>query len=368
MSDGIGERPVRSRRAARGSAGAGRPRAGGPARAIGCAVAGVVVVALAAAVAGAVWWTLYRAEAAVPAGRKVEVTVPKGASGAEVGRILARQGVVANSTMFGWRARELAASSRLKPGAYEFVTGSDYDAVIRALEAGPTIVYDTLTIPEGWTIDQIAARVEAKTGIPADEFRTIASTRGKDFDFPFLAGTSSLQGYLFPKTYQVRRGSTAEQVVRMMLAQYGKETEGLDMAYSASKHLTPRDVLIIASIIEREASLSKDRPLVASVIYNRLAKRMRLQLDSTILYVIGNRTKLLLGDLKTQSPYNTYLHAGLPPGPICNPGLSSIEAAANPASTKYLYYIMDHKDGSQSFSVTYDEFLALKARARLGLR
>lgn len=376
MTDSNGS-PTARPRGARRATQAPRARAGAPApgrrrplRAVGCAVAGVVVLALVAAIAGAVWWTFYRAESDVPPGRVVEVEVPKGASGGEVGRLLAEKGVVRNATMFGIRARSLNASGKLKPGVYELTTGSDYDAVIRLLEAGPTIVYHTLTIPEGWTIDQIAARVQEKTGISASEFSTIASTRARDFDFPFLTGekSASLQGYLFPKTYQVREGSTAEQVIRLMLAQYGRETAGIDMSYARSRNLTPRDVLIIASIIEREASVAQDRPLVASVIYNRLKAGMRLQLDSTVMYILGNRNKLYTKDLKVESPYNTYLHAGLPPGPIANPGIVAIDAAAAPARTSYLYYIMDHKDGSQSFAATYEQFLKLKAAARSGLK
>lgn len=339
-------------------------------RRAGCCIAAVIVLVLAVVAGGAVWWTLYRAESDVPAGRTMQVQVPKGASSAEVGRLLAAKGVVANSTMFVLRARSLDASSRLKPGVYDLKTGSGYDGVIRALQAGPTIVYYSVAIPEGWTIDGIAARVEEKTGVTASEFSRLAGSGSKEFGFPFLAGnpTHSLEGYLFPKTYQVRKGTSARDIIRMMLTQYGKEISSVDYSYARSRGLTEHDVLTIASIIEREASVAKDRPLVASVIYNRLKKKMRLQLDSTVMYVIGNREKLFLNDLKVESPYNTYLHAGLPPGPIANPGLASLRAAAQPAESGYLYYIMDHKDGSQSFAVTYEDFLRLKTRARKGLQ
>ena len=267
-----------------------------------------------------------------------------------------------------------SASSRsggsLKPGVYDLKTGSDYDDVINALQKGPTVVYYTLAIPEGWTIDRIAARVEQKTGVSAAEFSRLARSGAKEFDFPFLADnpTDSLEGYLFPKTYQVRKGTSAHDIIQMMLTQYGREISTVDYAYARSRNLTEHDVLTIASIIEREASLAKDRPLVASVIYNRLRMKMRLQLDSTVMYVIGNRAKLFVKDLKVESPYNTYLHAGLPPGPIASPGLASIRAAAQPAKTGYLYYIMDHKDGSQSFTTTYAEFLVLKTQAKKGLK
>lgn len=339
-------------------------------RRLGCLTAGGVIVAVLATVAGAAWWTLYRAEASVDPGRTVRVEIARGASTAAVGRALAEKGVVANATMFGLQVRSEGAASNLKPGVYEFTTGSDYASVISALQAGPTIVYHSLAIPEGWTIPQVARRVQDKTGISAAEFERIAATRASDFDFAFLEGASggSLEGYLFPKTYRVRQGSTAADVIRMMLAQYERETTGLDLSYAKSRNLTPRDVLIVASIIEREARVPTDRPLVASVVYNRLKRRMRLEMCATVQYVLGGKPKLSYADLKVDSPYNTYEHAGLPPGPICSPGLASIRAAASPASTKYLYYVLTGKDGSHSFTGDYDTFLRLKVQAAKGLK
>ena len=330
-------------------------------------IAGLVVV-LAAAVA--VWWVLFRPVSPQTAGRAVTVVVPKGSSSDAVATMLADDGVVASPTMFRLRAAMLGAIDSLKAGTYDLKTGSSYDAVIARLQAGPSVTYFTLTIPEGWTITQIAQRVEAKTGIPSSDFTALATTGRSKFDFPFLAQdqTSSLEGYLFPKTYLVKKGTTADALIRMMLVQYGEETSSLDLSYARSKNLTLRDVTIIASIIEHEVSLDKDRPLVASVIYNRLKAHMRLQLDSTVEYVVGGKPRLSLQDLKTPSPYNTYLHQGLPPGPIDNPGLASLRAAAMPANTAYLYYVLTRKDGSQSFAVTYQQFLALKAQAKKGLR
>ena len=330
----------------------------------------LVGLALVAAAAVGVWWVLFRPVSSVESGRAVTVVVPKGASSDAVAALLVAKGVVSNPTMFRIRAYSLGAIGSLKAGTYELKTGSDYDGVIRRLESGPLVVYANVTIPEGWTIEQIAKRVEAKTGISASEFTSLATTGRSKFDFAFLSEdhTSSLEGYLFPKTYVVRKGSTATDLIRMMLTQYGAETSALDLTYAHSKNLTLRDVTTIASIIEHEVSLDKDRPLVASVIYNRLHSRMRLQLDSTVEYVVGGKPRLSLQDLKTPSPYNTYLHQGLPPGPIDNPGIASLRAAAAPANTAYLYYVLTRKDGSQSFAVTYQQFLALKAQAKKGLR
>lgn len=323
-----------------------------------------------AAMAFGVWSTLYRPAVNVPAGRSVSVTIAKGSSGDEVATQLARAGVVTNAAMFRVHASLLGATGDLKAGTYTLRTGSDYEVVIRVLQHGPEIQLITVTIPEGWGVERTAARLEEMLGIPAPEFVSLATTGAKKFDFAFLADdpTPSLEGYLFPKTYDFKRGVTAAEVIKVMLAQYGRETATIDYAFSESKGLTPHDVLTIASIIEREAQLDKDRPKVASVIYNRLAIGMRLQLDSTVQYALNGKAKLTLDDLKTDDPYNTYVYKGLPPGPICSPGMSAIQAAAHPATTKYIYYILTHKDGSQSFATTYADFLRLKAQFKRGLK
>lgn len=333
-------------------------------------VALVALAVIVAALAYAVWSTLYRTEAAVAAGRKVTIVIAKGSSADQVASVLARAGVVRNATMFRLRASALEAAGDMKPGTYVLTTGSAYDGIIRLLEAGPQIEYVTFTIPEGWGIPAIAERVEDKFGIPASTFTKLATTGAKKFTYGFLADnpTPSLEGYLFPKTYTLKKTATATDVIDVMLTQYGKEIAPLDHVYAKSKGVDPHEALTIASIIEREAVLDKDRPKVASVIYNRLAIGMRLQVDSTVQYALNGKAKLNLDDLKTQSPYNTYMNVGVPPGPICSPGLSSIQAALKPAKTNYIYYILTHKDGSHSFAVTYAEFLVLKAQSKRGLK
>jgi UPF0755 protein len=353
----------RARRQAARASGLGKPAAPGRTRRdVRAAVAVAALLAVIGGIAFGVWTTLYRAEADVPSGRTVTITIPQGATGEQMAVMLAKAGVVANSTMFRVQASTLGATSDMKPGTYEMTTGSSYQRVIRMLQAGPQIEYVTFTIPEGWGIPAIAARVEAKFGIPAADFIDLANTGKARFDYPFLAGdpTPSLEGYLFPKTYTLKKSSNATDVIDVMLTQYGKETAALDYAYAKSKGLTPHQVLTMASIIEREASLVKDRPKVASVMYNRLAIGMRLQLDSTVQFALNGKANLTLSDLQNPSPYNTYQHVGLPPGPICCPGLISIQAALHPAKTKYIYYILTGKDGSQSFTASYAQFLQLK--------
>lgn len=329
----------------------------------------ILLVLIGGALFGA-WNTFYKSASKVPAGKHVTVVVPTGASASEVGVLLAEKGVVANARQFRMRAEALKLAQSLKPGEYDLVTGSPYDGVIRVLAEGPAADTVTFTVPEGWGIDAIAARVEAKFGIPASEFADLARTGAKDFDYAFLKDnpTSSLEGYLFPKTYTLEESATASDIIDVMLKQYGKETASVDYSYSKSRNLNPHEVLTIASIIEREASVASDRPKVASVIYNRLKIPMRLQLDSTVQYALNGKVKLTLDDLKTQSPYNTYVVDGLPPGPICCPGIVAIKAAANPAKTKYIYYVLTHKDGRQSFATNYADFLKLKQQFKNGLK
>jgi UPF0755 protein len=363
-------RPARAARVPRGARTSGGLPVGTSAVRRRLVVAFTVLAIIVGLAACGAWTTLYRASANVPAGRSVTITVAQGASGEQVATMLADAGIVDNPTMFRWRASVLGATSKLKAGTYTLKTGSSYDNVIAVLSHGPEVVLTTVTIPEGFDIKHIAARVEEKLGIPAAEFIRIATTKAKDFHFGFLVDnpTHTLEGYLFPKTYSFKPSVTATDVINVMLMQYGRETATIDYSHAKSKGLSPHDVLTIASIVEREAQLEKDRPKVASVIYNRLAIGMLLQVDPTVSYALGGKVELTLDDLKTDDPYNTYVHKGVPPGPICDPGISAIQAAARPATSKYLYYILTHKDGSLSFATNYADFLNLKAQYKKGLK
>jgi UPF0755 protein len=277
--------------------------------------------------------------------------------------------VVENAQMFRLRARLDGVDGAFKPGTYDLATRMPYDDLVKKLLAGPPVAYVDVTIPEGFTVDQIAVRLEEKAGIPADEFLALAKHGAAKYaaDRPYLRDvkTGSLEGYLFPKTYRITEQMTADDVVRAMLDQFDKEIAQVDLSYAASKNLTLHDVVIIASMVEREARLDTERPLVSSVIYNRLRKGMKLEIDATIEYILpGNRPRLLNKHLKIDSPYNTYLYPGLPVGPIANPGLASLKAAAQPADTPYLYYVLTGKDGSHTFCATYEEFQRAKAKSK----
>lgn len=315
------------------------------------------------------WNILVRPQVNVKPGLPVHIAVPQGADTQVIANALAAEGIVDNAAMFRLRARIDGVDQALKPGDYDLTTGMPYQSVVDRLVAGPSIDYVTVTIPEGFTVAQIAERMETQTGIPAEEFSDLALKQSASFapDFAFLEGesTGSLEGYLFPKTYRVVGGSTAGDVIEMMLAQFESEIAQVDLSYANTRGLGLHDVVTVASMIEREARVAEERPVVSSVIYNRLARNMRLEIDATIEYILpGTRPRLLNRHLRIDSPYNTYMYGGLPPGPIASPGLASLEAAAHPAETAYLYYVLTSKDGSHTFTKTLEEFLVAKEKSR----
>jgi UPF0755 protein len=316
-----------------------------------------------------VWSVLLRSETNIPAGRPVQIEVAQGADTKSIANVLASAGVIGNSSMFRLRARLDGVDGKLRPGVYDLETGMRFEDVVEKLLSGPPIPYVKVIIPEGFTIEQIGARLEKELGIPAAEFNDLALKQGATFaeEYPFLDGvsTGSLEGYLFPKTYNIPEGSSARDVIGMMLAQFGQEIEAVDLTDASAKNLTLHDVVTIASMIEREARVADERPLVSSVIYNRLARKMRLEIDATIEYILpGTRPRLLNRHLRIDSPYNTYMYGGLPPGPIASPGLASLEAAAHPADTQYLYYVLTSTDGSHTFTTNEADFLKAKEKSR----
>ena len=302
-------------------------------------------------------------------GRSVQLRIEDGATTRDIASALLEAGVIANANGFALRSRITGADGRLQPGVYDLKTGMPDSQVIDILRTGPTVDYITVTIPEGFRVDQIADRLDRDVGIPRKEFLALAERGAKRFSkaHPYLAGAykGSLEGYLFPKTYQIREDMTAEQIIEMMLDQFDRETADLDYAAAQKRGLSVREVVVIASMIERESKLDKERPLVSSVIYNRLRKGMRLKIDATIEYVLRDkRLRLTNRDLYTKTPYNTYLHEGLPPGPISNPGLKSLQAAVKPAETRFLYYVLTGKDGSHTFTTNLADFLVAKKKSK----
>lgn len=333
-------------------------------------VVAFVVVAIAVMGAFSYWFThqvLDKQEPTIEPGLEVTITIPDGAGGAEISEILVESGVISDTSVFFKEVRNQDAESSMKSGTYDFMTGANVRDVVRQLVEGPNSTAGVITIPEGYTVQQIAAAAEEKLGISAEDFMNRAVVSNYINDFPFLAEANddSLEGFLFPKTYDLGgKDKSADNLIRMMLSQYAEETGTLD--YEAARQLvndrygvsmSDYEFLILASIIEKEAFSGDDWVNVSSTFYNRLAEGSLLQSDATMGYVTGG--EVTADDLEIDSPYNTYYYLGLPPTPICNPSLQSLQAALNPAETNYYYFLIVEQDGYSyhAFSEDYDQHL-----------
>jgi UPF0755 protein len=303
-------------------------------------------------------------------GSTVRVVVPDGTSGEQVVQQLAAQGLVRCGGTFGnLLLRSSGRGNAILAGTYDVAMGATLDQILTQMTTPPDKVPTVrVTIPEGLRIAStypgersISSVIEEQTGIPAGQVVRYAES-GKLSLPPYLRAGQSPEGFLFPSTYEfVKKGLDAKTIVDEMLAEFGRQARAIDLKAGAARlGLTPRDVVTVASMIEREAQVDQDRALIASVIYNRLNAGQTLGIDATLLYDDPSPDgRLSSSDLKSDSPYNTRLHAGLPPTPIASPGLKSLEAALHPAKTDYFYYVLCPKDGEgvHRFAKTYAEHL-----------
>lgn len=289
--------------------------------------------------------------------RPVSFKVAKGASGAEVVDDLHEQGVVRCGLVSEWLLRRSGQQDEFRAGTFDLTTNMTPEAAFAALTEAPDPVPTVrLTIPEGYRLTQIADRVHETLGIPVDAFMKATEKQGLALP-PYLpADAPSIEGFLFPETYFVRKDADADAVIRELLDQFGTEAETLPWANAQELGVTPYEVVTIASMIEREAALDRERPIIAGVIYNRLKIGMNLGIDATLLYDDPTPDgQLSFSDLEYDSPYNTRLNPGLPPTPIASPGRASLEAALNPADTPYLFYVLCGADGHHAFGKTEAE-------------
>lgn len=305
----------------------------------------------------------------------IAVSIPDGYGSAQIGELLEEAGVIDDLGEFHKEVVRQGAESRLKSGSYILRQTMSMTEIVELLVEGPNDLSSRLTVPEGLSVDKTATLVETNFGIPASEFKEQAKASDYVSDYPFLEGVSddSLEGFLFPKTYDFS-GQTpdADAIIRKMLDQFAEEVD-LDAIDGCKEEINARynlslsryDVIKMASVIEREATNDDDRPLVASVFYNRLRDDMALQSDATLAYVLDHETTA--DDLRdNDSPYNTYKNRGLPPTPLCSPSVESLEAAKHPADTGYYYFFIVERDGysNHSFSESYDQHLEVIATAQ----
>jgi UPF0755 protein len=304
----------------------------------------------------------------------VVVRIPPNTSASGVGDILARDGVISSSFFFGLRTRLEGDRGDLRSGTYHLQLGMGYGSVLKILTTPPKQAPTSeLTLIPGKTRKQIDVLLHQQhiRGDYLVETRHSSVLNPAAYRAP--RSTPDLEGFLFPNTYQVRDPITVAALVADQLKEFKKQFATVNFNYAGRKGLTPYDVLIVASMVETEAATEHDRLAVASVIYNRLAKGMPLQIDATTRYATGNYTSpLTISQLDSSSPYNTRNHTGLPPTPIDSPSLASIQAAAHPPTTNYLYFVVRPcGNGSMTFTGNYATFLhdqAVYQRARTARR
>jgi UPF0755 protein len=296
-------------------------------------------------------------------GEKVRFEIPKGSSSGDIGEILKENDVIPST--FGWRLVTLFdnRAAEVQAGFYEIRTGliprDALDALLATGPAGEEFV--NVTFPEGLWLTEMAARLERDTDLSADRFLDLV-TKGKIDSSLRPRDTETMEGLLFPATYQVVRSDTEESVAQRLADEMVKRFADLDTSRAKEFGLSDHELIIVASMIEAETRVDEERPMVARVIYNRLDQGIPLGIDATFQYALGERKEeLTASDLAIDSPYNLRKNQGLPPTPIGAPGQASLEAAANPADGGWLYYVLADCEGNHAFSETNDEFLADKA-------
>jgi UPF0755 protein len=298
----------------------------------------------------------------------VHVTIPQGASSSDIAVLLEQKGLIRDARIFTYYLKYKKQGAKFQAGEYAMPPGITLDQIITKLNQGDTVKEEVIrvTIPEGFTVTQIADKLAQASGLSAAAFLDKADRSGEIHSASARqipanpAIKHRLEGYIFPETYEFRKGTSEDDMLDRMLSELDNKLAALPSDWQdklKQKSIDFHQMLTIASLVEREVALDEERPIVAGVIYNRLSKKMPLQIDATIQYLFDKpKDRLVEKDLQIESPYNTYLHAGLPPGPIASPSLASIKAAIYPADTKYLFYVTK-KDGSKGhlFAETFEQ-------------
>ncbi|MDR0569728.1 MAG: endolytic transglycosylase MltG [Clostridiales Family XIII bacterium] len=323
------------------------------------------IVALAAL--GLFYYFQEAQEAPAPGdGAAVAVEVPEGAGTAAIARILKQGGLIKNERVFRLKSRLDKLDGGYKAGSYELSKAMTMAEIMAELSKGGRAREKRFTVPEGLRVSEVGAKLASEGLVDAGRFAEEAAT-GDFGDYRFLRDLPKtgerLEGYLYPETYSIREDADEHAVIGRMLAQF--DSLFTEESYNRAEEmgLTVNQVMTVASLIEKETKAAEEREIVASVIYNRLKKGMRLQIDATVQFALGeHKERLLYSDLEVDSPYNTYKIDGLPPAPICSPRVECVMAALYPAETDYLYYVLKPElDGRHNFSSAYNGFERDKA-------
>jgi len=302
-----------------------------------------------------------------PSGPPVRFTVPAGSGLSTVADTLEAREIVRSATRFKLYARGKRAAARIQPGIYEMQRGTGFAEILRKLTTGD-VVKTRVVIPEGWTVMQVAPRLAKAAGIPADSALKLLSS--EDAAKRRKVPGPTLEGYLYPATYVFPLGTPVDRMVDAMVGRYRRVWTPEMRARAQALQMDERQVVTLASIVEREAKVWSERPTIAAVYHNRLRIGMRLQADPTVQYALGgNRARLLYRDIDSvaDNPYNTYRHAGLPPGPIASPSAGAIQATLNPAPGDFLYFVA-RPNGTHVFTRTLAEHNAAKRASQAEAR
>lgn len=292
----------------------------------------------------------------------VNITVEQGSTTGDIGALLEKEGIIGSADAFKYYSKFKGYDSKYQAGNYALAPAMKLSEIAEIIMSGKTNNM-TFTIPEGLTIYQIADKLADEGLVDKEKFRSLLVSGDFDADYWFLEkaqkGKNHLEGYLFPETYTVEYGADEETIIRTMLDHFESVFTDKMRADVKKTGMSLNDIMVIASIIERESRVDKERPTVASVIYNRVKEGMPLQMDSTVQYVLGKQKETLTyADTELDSPYNTYTNPGIPPGPIACPGLASIKAAIYPENTDYIYFVVSKElDGTHTFTADYNQFL-----------
>lgn len=300
---------------------------------------------------GWLWWASRPAQ---PAGAEpVDVVVEPGTTVRALGRRLEDDGVIRSALLFELWLRARGDAGRIQAGTYRMPPDRALPAVVDMLVTGETVLAE-VTVPEGLRLEQVAGIVARALEVDSAVF--VAAATDSVLAESLGVEAPTLEGYLFPETYQVDPSTTAREMVRLMVGQFQEVFDQAWQARADSLGVTVNELVTLASIVEEEARVADERKTIAGVFWNRLRLGMRLEADPTVQYALGgHRERVLYRDLEIDSPYNTYLNAGLPPGPIASPGRAALEATLYPDSVPYLFFVATGEGGRHAFSETLAE-------------
>jgi len=299
----------------------------------------------------------------------IQISIESGASASDISSQLASEGVISSQLAFELYLRNENLTDKLRAGDYEIPNNLEFSEITTILLKGPPLKTYTITIPEGLWITETLLSISSQTGFDYDLLKnSLLSGQVKSTNLYFNDPSElyNWEGLLYPNTYQIDVESNGEEILQLMVDELESVTERLMNEYDLPSWISSyNELFTVASLVEAESKLQEDRPLVSSVVKNRLNDNMLIQIDATVLYALQKRkSQVLLVDLQIDSPYNTYKYLGLPPTPISGFGERSIKAVLETPENDYLYYLLTDKNGKMSFTNDYTDFINMKNKAK----